>query len=96
EAGLLFDFGDEWRVLLTLKTTRADDGRRYPLVLAAVGDAPPQYPGETGEFAPGLPQVDGRDASRGPRACAVPRSSAPGALHDDQVARALSPRQDDR
>ncbi len=42
----VFDFGDEWRVLLTLKTIRADDGRRYPLVLAAVGDAPPQYPGE--------------------------------------------------
>jgi hypothetical protein len=41
----LFDFGDEWRVLLTLKTIRADDGRPYPLVLAAVGDAPPQYPG---------------------------------------------------
>ncbi|MGO9901310.1 MAG: hypothetical protein ACLP0J_16865 [Solirubrobacteraceae bacterium] len=37
--------GDEWRVLLTLKTIRADDGRPYPLVLAAVGDAPPQYPG---------------------------------------------------
>jgi hypothetical protein len=42
----VFDFGDEWRVLLTLKTIRAYDGRRYPLVLAAVGDAPPQYPGE--------------------------------------------------
>ncbi len=42
----LFDFGDEWRVLLTAKTIRAYDGRRYPLVLAAVGDAPPQYPGE--------------------------------------------------
>jgi hypothetical protein len=39
----LFDFGDECRVLLTLKTIRADDGRPYPLVLAAVGDAPPQY-----------------------------------------------------
>jgi hypothetical protein len=39
----VFDFGDEWRVLLTLKTIRADDGRPYPLVLAAVGDAPPQY-----------------------------------------------------
>jgi hypothetical protein len=42
----VFDFGDEWRVLLTLKTIRADDRRRYPLVLAAVGDAPPQYPDE--------------------------------------------------
>jgi hypothetical protein len=42
----VFDFGDEWRVLLTLKTIRADDGRPYPLVLAAVGDAPRQYPHE--------------------------------------------------
>jgi hypothetical protein len=42
----VFDFGDEWRVLLTLKTIRADDGRPYPLVLTAVGDPPPQYPGE--------------------------------------------------
>jgi len=42
----VFDLGDEWRVLLTLKTIRADDRRRYPLVLAAAGDAPPQYPGE--------------------------------------------------
>lgn len=42
----VFDFGEEWRVLLTLKTIRADDGRLYPLVLAAVGDAPPQYPNE--------------------------------------------------
>ncbi len=42
----LFDFGDEWRVLLTLKTIRANDRRAYPLLLAAVGDAPPQYPGE--------------------------------------------------
>jgi hypothetical protein len=42
----VFDFGDEWRVLLTLKTIRADDGRPYPLVLAAVGDAPLQYADE--------------------------------------------------
>jgi len=42
----LFDFGDEWRVMLTVKTIRADDGRPYPLVLAAIGDAPPQYPDE--------------------------------------------------
>jgi hypothetical protein len=40
----VFDFGDEWRVLLTLKTIRADDGQLYPLVLATVGEAPPQYP----------------------------------------------------
>jgi hypothetical protein len=42
----VFDFGDEWRVLLTLKSIRADDGRPYPLVLATVGDPPPQYPNE--------------------------------------------------
>lgn len=42
----VFDFGDEWRVVLTLKTIRAVDGHPYPLVLAAVGDAPPQYPDE--------------------------------------------------
>ena len=42
----VFDFGDEWRVRLTLKTIRADDGRPYPLVLAAVGDARRQYPND--------------------------------------------------
>jgi hypothetical protein len=42
----VFDFGDERRVLLTLETIRADDGADYPLVLAVVGEAPPQYPDE--------------------------------------------------
>ncbi len=40
----VFDVGDEWRVLLTVKTIRVDDGWPYPLVLATVGDAP-QSPG---------------------------------------------------
>jgi hypothetical protein len=40
----VFDFGDEWRVRLTLREqTDADDGR-YPQVLQRKGSAPPQYP----------------------------------------------------
>ena len=40
----LFDFGDEWRVMLTLtKIIPADDGA-YPRILASRGEAPPQYP----------------------------------------------------
>lgn len=40
----LFDFGDEWRVRLTLRQIIADDGGAYPRLLESVGDAPPQYP----------------------------------------------------
>jgi hypothetical protein len=40
----LFDFGDEWRVALTLRQITADDGQPYPRLLESVGDAPPQYP----------------------------------------------------
>ena len=40
----VFDFGDEWRVCLTLRKMIADDGSPYPRVLESVGDAPPQYP----------------------------------------------------
>jgi hypothetical protein len=39
----LFDFGDEWRVRLTLSDITADDGQPYPRLLKSVGDAPPQY-----------------------------------------------------
>lgn len=39
----IFDFGDEWRVRLTLRQIAADDGRPYPLLLKSVGEAPPQY-----------------------------------------------------
>jgi pRiA4b ORF-3-like protein len=38
------DFGDEWRVALTLRQITADDGGAYPRLLEQVGDAPPQYP----------------------------------------------------
>jgi hypothetical protein len=39
----VFDFGDEWRVTLTLRAIGADDGGRYPRLVELVGDAPPQY-----------------------------------------------------
>lgn len=38
-----FDFGDEWRVLLTVKERVEDDGGAYPRVLERHGEAPPQY-----------------------------------------------------
>jgi hypothetical protein len=40
----LFDFGDEWRVRLTLRQITADDREQYPRLLESAGDAPPQYP----------------------------------------------------
>jgi Plasmid pRiA4b ORF-3-like protein len=40
----VFDFGDEWRVRLTLKTIGDGDGGEYPRVLKRLGEAPPQYP----------------------------------------------------
>jgi hypothetical protein len=40
----LFDFGDAWRVRLTLRAITAADAGDYPRLLDAVGDAPPQYP----------------------------------------------------
>ncbi|MBA3327625.1 MAG: plasmid pRiA4b ORF-3 family protein [Solirubrobacterales bacterium] len=40
----VFDFGDEWRVLLRLSAITADDGRAYPVLRESAGDAPPQYP----------------------------------------------------
>jgi hypothetical protein len=40
----LFDFGDEWRVRLTVRQISVDDGGRYPRLLKSAGDAPPQYP----------------------------------------------------
>jgi hypothetical protein len=39
----VFDFGDEWRVRLTLRETRPTEGRDYPRVLERIGSAPPQY-----------------------------------------------------
>lgn len=40
----VFDFGDEWRVRLTVRRVAVDDGGTYPRVLKSVGEAPPQYP----------------------------------------------------
>jgi Plasmid pRiA4b ORF-3-like protein len=41
----VFDFGDEWRVRLTLRGHAQPDGGTYPRVLERQGTAPPQYPG---------------------------------------------------
>ena len=40
----LFDFGDEWRVRLTVSQFTPADGRSYPRLLESIGDSPPQYP----------------------------------------------------
>jgi hypothetical protein len=40
----LFDYGDEWRVMLTLREIRAAADEPLPLVIASRGQAPPQYP----------------------------------------------------
>lgn len=40
----IFDFGDEWRVLLTVSAVEPADGGGYPRVLPGKGDPPPQYP----------------------------------------------------
>jgi Plasmid pRiA4b ORF-3-like protein len=39
----LFDFGDQWRVLLTLRERSEADGGTYPRVVERVGSAPPQH-----------------------------------------------------
>lgn len=39
----LFDFGDEWRVALTLQELAEPDQEPYPRVLCRTGTAPPQY-----------------------------------------------------
>jgi hypothetical protein len=41
----VFDFGDDWRVRLTLREQAQPDGGTYPRVLQRDGIAPPQYPG---------------------------------------------------
>jgi hypothetical protein len=45
----VFDFGDEWRVRLTLRASEESDTGTYPRVLQRHGQAPPQYPGEDDE-----------------------------------------------
>lgn len=39
----VFDFGDEWRVMLRLRERIETDGGVYPRILERVGEAPPQY-----------------------------------------------------
>jgi len=41
----VFDFGDDWRVRLTLREHTQPDGGTYPRVLQRKGNAPPQYAG---------------------------------------------------
>jgi hypothetical protein len=41
----VFDFGDEWRVRLTLREQTETDGGNYPRVVSRIGTAPPQYAG---------------------------------------------------
>lgn len=43
EIAYVFDFGDEWRVLLRLREQLESDGGAYPRVIERVGEAPPQY-----------------------------------------------------
>lgn len=41
----LFDYGDEWRFIVELKTIQPAEPRaRYPKVVESVGEAPEQYP----------------------------------------------------
>lgn len=40
----VFDFGDEWRVMLTVESSGPADGGTYPRVVSRRGVAPPQYP----------------------------------------------------
>jgi hypothetical protein len=40
----VFDFGDEWRVDLLVKSIVAPDGGEYPRIIERGAEAPPQYP----------------------------------------------------
>jgi Plasmid pRiA4b ORF-3-like protein len=40
----VFDFGDEWRVALTLAKVEPSGDGAYPRIVASRGEAPPQYP----------------------------------------------------
>jgi hypothetical protein len=40
----VFDYGDEWRVELTLRERDEADGGQYPRILGREGTAPRQYP----------------------------------------------------
>ena len=39
----IFDFGEEWRVLLTFRERSSADGGAYPRIVEARGTPPPQY-----------------------------------------------------
>ena len=46
----LFDYGDEWHFRARLKATGTKAANvRYPRVVAAQGEAPPQYPDPDGD-----------------------------------------------
>jgi Plasmid pRiA4b ORF-3-like protein len=45
----VFDFGDTWKVSLRLTGTTDDEDARYPRVVAAEGNAPPQDPDRDGD-----------------------------------------------
>jgi hypothetical protein len=45
----VFDFGDNWQVLLTVLASAPADKGRYPRVVASHCDAPPQYESEDEE-----------------------------------------------
>lgn len=40
----IFDYGDEWRVEVTLREPLDGDGGPYPRIFASEGIAPPRYP----------------------------------------------------
>ncbi|MGA9314660.1 MAG: hypothetical protein WBV77_08540 [Solirubrobacteraceae bacterium] len=44
----VFDYGDEWRVQLTLSDQTGVDAGSYPRVLKRDGTLPPQYPHSPG------------------------------------------------
>jgi hypothetical protein len=46
-----FDFGDDWRVELTVADIAADDGGSYPTVLESIGQAPPQRANDRADVA---------------------------------------------
>jgi hypothetical protein len=77
--GYVFDFGDEWRVRLTLRERTAAEPADYPRVLGLRGTPPPQYEP--------LEDEDATDQDRDHRlAFAVPPIS-----HPDEDTRALDP-----
>jgi Plasmid pRiA4b ORF-3-like protein len=45
------DFGDEWRVELTVAEIAADKGGSYPAVLESIGQAPPQVANDRADVA---------------------------------------------